>query len=113
MPHTRLIEFEDFLVNTESEINELPQFDEPQPVDRAHYQGVIIDVVSEFKASLKGKPRLWFEMQYPTVNDETKTVQEYKEMLSTFKTEHNPIGSTKEQQIMAWKTLNGIQAKKS
>ena len=105
MPHTHLIEFEDFLVNTGSEINELPQFDEPQPVDIAHYQGVIRDVVSKFKASLKGKPRLWFEMQYPTVNDEPKTVQEYKEMLSAFTTEHNPIGSTKEQQIMAWKNL--------
>ena len=44
-------------------------------------------------------------MQYPTVNDEPKTVQEYKEMLSAFTTEHNPIGSTKEQQIMAWKKL--------
>ena len=59
MPHTHLIEFEDFLVNTGSEINELPQFDEPQPADIAHYQGVIKDVVSKFKASLKGKPRLW------------------------------------------------------
>ena len=26
-------------------------------------------------------------------------------MLSLFTTEHNPIGSTREQQIMAWKTL--------
>ena len=105
MPHTHLIEFEDFLVNTGSEINELPQFDEPQPVDIAHYQGVIKDVVSKFKASLKGKPRLWFEMQYSTVDDEPKTVQQYKQMLSAFTTEHNPIGSTKEQQIMAWKNL--------
>ena len=105
MPHTHLIEFEDFLVNTGSEINELPQFDEPQPVDAAHYQGVIKDVVSKFKASLKGKPRLWFEMQYPTVDDEPKTVQGYKQMLSAFTTEHNPIGSTREQQIMVWKNL--------
>ena len=105
MPHTHLIEFEDFLVNTGSEINDLPQFDEPQPVDAAHYQGVIKDVVSKFKASLKGKPRLWFEMQYPTVDDEPKTVQGYKQMLSAFTTEHNPIGSTREQQIMAWKNL--------
>ena len=105
MPHTHLIEFEDFLVNTGSEINELPQFDEPQPVDAAHYQGVIKDVVSKFKASFKGKPRLWFEMQYPTVDDEPKTVQGYKQMLSAFTTEHNPIGSTREQQIMAWKNL--------
>ena len=105
MPHTHLIEFEDFLVNTGSEINDLPQFDEPQPVDAAHYQGVIKDVVSKFKASLKGKPRLRFEMQYPTVDDEPKTVQGYKQMLSAFTTEHNPIGSTREQQIMAWKNL--------
>ena len=105
MPHTHLIEFEDFLVNTGSEINDLPQFDEPKPVDAAHYQGVIKDVVSKFKASLKGKPRLWFEMQYPTVDDEPKTVQGYKQMLSAFTTEHNPIGSTREQQIMAWKNL--------
>ena len=53
MPHTHLIEFEDFLVNTGSEINELPQFDEPQPVDRAHYQGVIRDVVCKFKLHSK------------------------------------------------------------
>ena len=105
MPHTHLIEFEDFLVNTGFEINELPQHDEPQAVDRPHYEAVIRDVVSKFKASLKGKPRLWFEMQYPNVDDEPNTVQAHKNMLSTFRTEHNPIGSTREQQIMAWKTL--------
>ena len=44
-------------------------------------------------------------MQYPTANDEPKTVQAYKRMLSSFTTEHNPIGSTREPQIMAWKTL--------
>ena len=66
---------------------------------------MIKDVISKFKASLKGKPRLWFEMQYPTVDDEPKTVQGYRQMLSAFTTEHNPIGSTKEQQIMAWKNL--------
>ena len=105
MPHTYLIEFEDFLVNTGSEINELPQHDEPQAVDRPHYEAVIRNVVSKFKASLKGKPRLWFEMQYPNVDDEPRTVQAYKNMLFLFTTEHNPIGSTREQQIMAWKTL--------
>ena len=105
MPHTHLIEFEDFLVNTGSEINELPQHGEPQAVDRPHYEAVIRDVVSKFKASLKGKPRLWFEMQYPNVDDEPKTVQAYGNMLSTFTTEHNTTGSTREQQIMAWKTL--------
>ena len=105
MPHAHLMEFEDFLMNTGSEINDLPQQGEPQEVDRPHYEAVVKDVVSKFKASLKGKLRLWFEMQYPTVNDEPKTVQAYKNMLSSFTTEHNPIGSTREQQIMAWKTL--------
>ena len=62
MPHIHFIEFEDFLINTGSEINELPQHGEPQAVDRPHYEAVIRDVVSKFKASLKGKPRLWFEM---------------------------------------------------
>ena len=105
MPHTHLIEFEDFLVNTGSEINDLPQHGEPQGVDRPHYEAVVKDVVSKFKALLKGKPRLWFEMQYPTVNDEPKTLQAYKTMLSSFTMEHNPIGSTREQKIMVWKTL--------
>ena len=44
-------------------------------------------------------------MQYPTSDDEPKTVQEYKKMLSLFTTEHNPIGSTIEQQNMAWKNM--------
>ena len=105
MPHTHLIEFEDFLVNTGSEIHELPQYGEPQALDRPHYEAVIRDVVSKFKASLKGKPRLCFEMQYPNVDGEPKTVQAYKNMLSLFTTEHNPIGSTRKQQFMAWKTL--------
>ena len=102
MPHTHLIEFEDFLANSGSDIKDLPQCGEPQEVDRPHYEAVIKDVVSKFKASLKGKPRLWYEMQYPTGEDEPKTVQAYKNVLSLFTTEHNPICSTKEQQTMAW-----------
>ena len=105
MPHIHLIEFEEFLVNTGSEIHELSQHGESQEVDRSHYEAVIKDVVSKFKASLKDKPRLWFEMQYPTVDDEPKTVQAYKNMLSLFTTEHNSMGSTREQQIMAWINL--------
>ena len=56
MPHTHLIEFKDFLENTGSEIKELPRHGEPQEIDRPHYGAVIKDVVSKFKASLKGKP---------------------------------------------------------
>ena len=64
----------------------MPQHGEPQEVDRSHYEAVIRDVVSKFKASLKGKPRLWFEMQYANVDDEPRTVQAYKNMLSSFTT---------------------------
>ena len=62
MPHTHLIEFEDFLANTGSDIKDLPQHGEPQEVDRPHYEAVMKDVVNKFKTSLKGKPRLWYEM---------------------------------------------------
>ena len=49
MPHTHLIEFEDFLANTGSDIKELPQHGEPQEVDRPHYEAVMKDVVNKFK----------------------------------------------------------------
>ena len=55
---------------------------------------MIKDVVSKFKVSLKGKPRLWFEMQYPTSADEPKTKEAYEKMIASFITEHNTIGST-------------------
>ena len=60
MTHLHMIEFGDFLVNTGSEINDLPK--EPQVDDRESHRAVIKDVVGKFKASLKGKPRIWFEM---------------------------------------------------
>ena len=53
MPHIYFIKFEDFLINTGSEINELPQHGEPQAVDRPHYEAVIRNVISKSKASLK------------------------------------------------------------
>ena len=41
MPHTHLIEFEDFLANTGSDIKDLPQHGEPHEVDRPHYEAVM------------------------------------------------------------------------
>ena len=104
LPHTHMMEFGDFLANTGSEISYLPQ--EPRADDREHHMAVVKDVVNKFKVFLKGKPRLWFEMQYPTSADEPKTKEAYEKMIASFITEHNTIGSTREQQIMAWKTLN-------
>ena len=45
-------------------------------------------------------------MQYPTSADEPKTKETYEKMVASFLTEHNPMGNTKEQLTMAWKTLN-------
>ena len=104
LPQMHMLEFSDFFYNTGSEIRYLPQ--EPQADDREYHMAVIKGIVSKFKVSLKGKPRLWFEMQYPSSADEPKTKEAYKKMVAIFITEHNPIGSTKEQQTMAWKTLN-------
>ena len=103
LPHTHMIEFGDFLVITGSEFNDLPT--EPWVDDREYHRAVIKDVVSKFKASLKAKPRLWFQMQYPTPDDDPKTKEAYERMVSSFITEHNPIGSTREQQIMACRSL--------
>ena len=52
LSHTHMIEFGDFLTNTGSEINYLPR--EPEEDDREYHRTVIKDVVSKFKASLKG-----------------------------------------------------------
>ena len=104
LPQMHMLEFSDFLDNTGSEFRDLPQ--EPQADDREYHMAVIKDVVSNFKVSLKGKPTLWFEMQYPTSADEPKTKEAYEKMVASFLTEHNPIGSTKEQLTMAWKTMN-------
>ena len=104
LPQTHMMEFGDFLANTGSEIRYLPQ--EPQADDREYHIAVIKDAVNKFKVSLKGKPRLCFEMQHPTSADEPKTKEAYGKMIASFIAEHNTIGSTREQQIMAWKTLN-------
>ena len=101
LPQTHMMEFSDFLDNTGSEIRYLPQ--EPQADDREYHMAVIKDAVNKFKVSLKGKPRLWFEMQYPISADEPKTKEAYGKMIASFITGHNTIGSTTEQQIMAWK----------
>ena len=104
LPHIHMLEFNDFLDTTGSEFRNLPQ--EPQADDREYHMAVIKEVVSNFKVSLKGKPRIWFELQYPTSADEPRTKEAYEKMVASFITEHNSMGNTKEQLTMAWKTLN-------
>ena len=103
LPHIHMLEFNDFLDTTCSEFRNVSQ--EPQADDREYHMAVIKEVVSNFKVSFKGRPRIWFEMQYPT-SDEPRTKEAYEKMIVSFLTEHNPMGNTKEQLTMAWKTLN-------
>ena len=70
LPHIHMLEFNDFLDTTGLEFRNLPQ--EPQADDREYHMAVIKEVVSNFKVSLKGKPRIWFEMKYPTSADEPR-----------------------------------------
>ena len=63
LPHTHMMEFDDFLANTGSEIRYLPQ--EPQADDREYHMAVVKDVVNKFKVSLKGKPRLGLKCSIP------------------------------------------------
>ena len=65
-----------------------------------------VNLLHDLNFILRCKPRLWFEIQYPTSVDEPKTKEAYEKMVALFVTEHNSIGSTKEQQTMAWKFLN-------
>ena len=74
-----MMEFSDFIANTGSEIRYLPQ--EPQADDREYHMAVVKDAVRKFKVSFKGKPRPWFEMQYPTSADEPKTRKAYGKMI--------------------------------
>ena len=67
MPHTHLIEFEDFLANTGSDIKELPQHGEPQEVDRPHYEAVMKDVVNKFKLHSKASPHFGMKCNIPLV----------------------------------------------
>ena len=65
-------------------------------------RNLIESVVNKFKASLKNKARRWYQA---SILQDPRTPQEWEELKQKFKARYNPVGSTQEQQIKAWKGL--------
>ena len=91
-PYSHLMEFEDYLVASGIAI---------EPDDEPDYR----DIINKFKASLKNNARVWFSMYIENRVPDLHSAEGWKTVKSKFLTYFNPIGSTKEQQIKAWKEL--------
>ena len=96
-PFSHLMEFEDYLVASGVTVDE----DENDPRVRPDYRDIII----KFKASLKNNARVWYSMYIEKRVQDLHSAEGWKTVKSKFLTYFNPIGSTKEQQIKAWKEL--------
>ena len=91
-PYSHLMEFEDYLVASGIAI---------EPDDEPDYR----DIINKFKASLKNNARVWYSMYIENRVPDLHSAEGWKTVKSKFLTYFNPIGSTKEQQIKAWKEL--------
>ena len=96
-PFSHLMEFEDYLVASGVTLDE----DEDDPRQGPDYR----DIINKFKASLKNNARVWYSMYIEKRIPDLHTAEGWKTVKSKFLTYFNPIGSTKEQQIKAWKEL--------
>ena len=96
-PFSHLMEFEDYLVASGVTVDE----DENDPRVRPDYR----DIINKFKASLKNNARVWYSMYIEKRVQDLHSAEGWKTVKSKFLTYFNPIGSTKEQQIKAWKEL--------
>ena len=96
-PFSHLMEFEDYLVASGITVNE----DEDDPRQRPDYR----DIINKFKASLKNNARVWYSMYIENRVQDLHSAEGWKTVKSKFLTYFNRIGSTKEQQIKAWKEL--------
>ena len=89
-PFSHLMEFEDDLVASGITI---------EPEENPDYR----DIINKFKASLKNNARVWFNMYIENRVPDLYLADGWKTVKSKFLTYFNPIGSTREQQIKAWK----------
>ena len=96
-PYSHLMEFEDYLVASGVTLEE----DDDDPRAGADYRNII----NKFKASLKNNARVWYSMYIEKRIPDLHSAEGWKTVKSKFLTYFNPIGSTKEQQIKAWKEL--------
>ena len=97
-PFLHLMEFEDYLVASGVSI-------EPKEVRGNIVQPDYKDIINKFKASLKNNARIWFSMYIEKRVPNLHSADGWKTIKSKFLTYFNPLGSTKEQQIQAWKEL--------
>ena len=98
-PFSHLMEFEDYLIA--SGIRVEPDEDEDGRRIDVDYR----DIINKFKASLKTNARVWYSMYIDGRITDLYSEAGWKTIKSRFLTYFNPIGSTKEQQIKAWKEL--------
>ena len=98
-PFSHLMEFEDYLIA--SGVRMEPDEDE----DGRRINVDFRDIINKFKASLKNNARVWYSMYINGRIPDLYSEAGWKAIKSRFLTYFNPIGSTKEQQIKAWKEL--------
>ena len=98
-PFSHLMEFEDYLIASEVRIE--PEEDNAGRRVEIDYK----DIINKFKASLKNNARIWYSMYIEGRIPDLYSEAGWKAIKSKFLTYFNPIGSTKEQQIKAWKEL--------
>ena len=98
-PFSHLMEFEDYLIA--SGVRMEPDEDESRRRVDVDYK----DIINKFKASFKKNARVWYSMYVDGRITDLYSEAGCKTIKSRFLTYFNPIGSTKEQQIKAWKEL--------
>ena len=98
-PFSHIMEFEDYLIASGVRIQ--PEEDNAGRRVEVDYK----DIINKFKASLKNNARIWYSMYIDGRNPDLYSEAGWKAMKTRFLIYFNPIGSTKEQQIKAWKEL--------
>ena len=91
-----LYEFDDFLRAARIGIPEPDSGQERQDVN-------VANIINDFVTTLKGKTRVWFDMNVP--DGERTTLRHWNVIKDKFKAHFHPLGSTKEQIIKAWKDM--------
>ena len=92
------MEFEDYLVASGVRV-------EPEEIRGNMVQPDYQDIINKFKASLKSNARIWFRMYIEKRVSNLHSADGWKIVKEKFLTYFNPLGSTKEQQIKAWKEM--------
>ena len=96
-PFSHLMEFEEYLAASGVTVD----VDENDPRVQPDYR----DIINKFKESLKNNARVWYSMYIEKRVQDLHSAEGWKTVKSKFLTYFNPISSTKEQQIKAWKEL--------